>query len=119
MSFESLAESRDIEVILWEMAQAHHIQQSTVFAGIVEAALRERIPMSARALQEAPFRVLVGANMPAVLVEMGFITNPEQERQLASEPFQSSIVQAVVASIPFYRDSRNAQSTSRRIRARH
>ncbi len=103
--------SRDIEVILWEMAQAHHIQQSTAFAGIVEAALRERIPMSARALQDAPFRVLVGANMPAVLVEMGFMTNPEQAKQLASDTFQASIVQALVEAIVRFRDARASAPT--------
>ena len=65
------------------MAQARHIEQSAALAQAVEAALRERVPMSPRAIQQAPFRVLVGANMPAVLVEMGFITNPEQEKQLA------------------------------------
>ena len=64
--------------------------------------------MSPRAIQQAPFRVLVGANMPAVLVEMGFITNAEQERQLASDPFQTSIVQALVNSIIRYRDRQAA-----------
>jgi N-acetylmuramoyl-L-alanine amidase len=98
--------TRDIEVILWEMAQARHIEQSATLATMVESALRERVPMSPRAIQQAPFRVLVGANMPAVLVEMGFITNPEQERQLAAEAFQSSIVQALVDSITRFRDSR-------------
>ena len=110
--------TRDIEVILWEMAQARHIEQSAVLATAVETSLRQRVPMSPRAIQQAPFRVLVGANMPAVLVEMGFISNPEQERQLASEAFQSSIVQALVDSIAAYRDSRNAPSTSRGIGAR-
>ncbi|MGH9372808.1 MAG: N-acetylmuramoyl-L-alanine amidase [Vicinamibacterales bacterium] len=97
--------TRDIEVILWEMAQARHIEQSTALAQLVEAALRERIPMSPRAIQNAPFRVLVGANMPAVLIEMGFITNAEQEKQLASDSFQSSIVQAVVEAVVRFRDS--------------
>ncbi len=101
--------TRDIDVILWEMAQARHIEQSAALATAVEASLRQRVPMSPRAIQQAPFRVLVGANMPAVLVEMGFITNPEQERQLASEAFQSSIVQAIVDSIAQFRDSRTAQ----------
>ncbi len=96
--------TRDIEVILWEMAQARYIEQSSMLAQAVEAALRERVPMSPRAIQQAPFRVLVGANMPAVLVEMGFISNPEQEKQLASEGFQTSIVQALVESIVRYRD---------------
>jgi N-acetylmuramoyl-L-alanine amidase len=97
--------SRDIDVILWEMAQARHIEASAAFAALVEAALRQRIAMSPRAIQQAPFRVLVGANMPAVLVEMGFISNPEQEKQLASEPFQSAIVQALVDSIVRFRDT--------------
>jgi N-acetylmuramoyl-L-alanine amidase len=91
------------------MAQARHIEASATFARLIEAALRERVPMSPRAIQQAPFRVLVGANMPAVLVEMGFITNPEQEKQLASDAFQSSIVQALVDSIVRFRDSHGAQ----------
>ena len=104
--------TRDIEVILWEMAQARYIEQSAVLAQSVEAALRERVPMSPRAIQQAPFRVLVGANMPAVLVEVGFITNPEQERQLASHPFQTSIVQALVDSVLRFRDARPVQRTT-------
>jgi N-acetylmuramoyl-L-alanine amidase len=96
--------TRDVEVILWEMAQARYIEQSAALAQAVEAALRERVPMSPRAIQQAPFRVLVGANMPAVLVEMGFITNAEQEKLLGSDGFQTSIVQALVDSIIRYRD---------------
>jgi len=98
--------SRDIEVILWEMAQARHIEQSASFAQLVETSLRARVPMSPRAIQQAPFRVLVGANMPAVLVEMGFISNPEQEKQLGSDAFQSSVVQGLVDGIVRFRDSR-------------
>ena len=102
--------TRDIDVILWEMAQARHIEASARLARLMEMSLRERVPMSPRAIQQAPFRVLVGANMPAVLVEMGFISNPEQERQLASEPFQSSIVQALVDSIIRFRDGGAVQA---------
>ena len=98
--------SRDIEVIPWELAQVRYIEQSAAFAAAVEAAFRERVPMSPRPLQPAPFRVLVGANMPAILVEMGFITNPEQEKLLGSDAFQNDLVQALVAGIIRYRDSR-------------
>ena len=97
--------SRDIELILWDMAQARYIQESASLAQSVEASLRQRVPMSARAIQQAPFRVLVGANMPAVLVEMGFITNPAQEKQLQSDEFQNLIVQALVESISRFRDA--------------
>ncbi|HJR58803.1 MAG TPA: N-acetylmuramoyl-L-alanine amidase [Vicinamibacterales bacterium] len=99
---------RDIEVVPWMMAQARHIERSGAFARTVEAALRGRVTMSPRALMQAPFRVLVGANMPAVLVEMGFITNPAQETQLASDAYQNEIVQAMVDAVIQFRDSRGA-----------
>ena len=104
--------TRDIEVILWDMAQARYIKESAALAQAVEASLRERVPMSPRAIQQAPFRVLVGANMPAVLVEMGFITNAGQERQLQSDEFQNLLVQGLVESITRFRDARSAARPS-------
>jgi N-acetylmuramoyl-L-alanine amidase len=97
---------RDIEVVPWRMAQARHIERSGTFARTAEATLRGRVPMSPRALMQAPFRVLVGANMPAVLVEMGFLTNPAQETQLASETYQNEIVQGLVDAVIQFRDGR-------------
>ena len=95
---------RNIEVTLWEMAQVPYLEQSAVFAEVVEDELRGRLSMSPRAIQQAPFRVLVGANMPAVLLEMGFISNPVQEQQLTSGKFQQTIVNALVGSIIRFRD---------------
>jgi N-acetylmuramoyl-L-alanine amidase len=95
---------RDIEIIPWEMAQARYITQSAALAESVEAAFRDRVPLSARGVQQAPLRVLVGANMPAVLVEMGFLTNPSQEQQLTSGGYQDTIVQALVEAIVRFRD---------------
>lgn len=94
---------RQVELILWEMAQARHLQDSAVLAGIVEQQLRARVPMSARAIQQAPFRVLVGANMPAVLVEVGFLTNPSEETKLTAGEHQSLIVQSLFDSIVRFR----------------
>ena len=95
---------RQVELILWEMAQVQHIEQSAALAGIIERQLGERVKMNGRAIQQAPFRVLVGANMPAVLVEMGFITNPGEEKQLNTASFQSAIVQSLVASAVSFRE---------------
>ena len=61
--------------------------------------------MNTLTLQQAPFRVLVGANMPAVLVEMGFISNGLQEEQLASLAFQDRVVQGLLQSVVTYRES--------------
>ncbi len=95
--------SRDVQMILWEMAQARHLAESAVFAGYVEEALRARVEMSQRPLQQAPFRVLVAANMPAVLVEMAFLSNPEQETQLTSDAFKTQIVQSLFDAVLRYR----------------
>ncbi len=95
--------SRDIQLILWEMAQARHLAESAVFAGLVEEEFRKRIEMSPRPIQQAPFRVLVAANMPAILVEMAFISNPEQETLLTSDTFKNQVVQALLEAIIRYR----------------
>jgi N-acetylmuramoyl-L-alanine amidase len=106
--------SRDIDLILWDMAQARHLAESSVFAGIIEEELRRRVEMSARAIQQAPFRVLVAANMPAVLVEMAFLSNPQQETQLATDEFKNGVVQSLYDAILRYRARIEAQSAGRR-----
>jgi N-acetylmuramoyl-L-alanine amidase len=95
---------RDVEFILWDMAQARHLAESAVFAGMIEESLRPRVEMRSQSIQQAAFRVLVGANMPAVLVEMGFITNPEQEAQLTSDAFKNAVVQSLYEATVRYRD---------------
>jgi N-acetylmuramoyl-L-alanine amidase len=90
---------RVVDLILWEMAQAQHLNASAQLARLMEGEMRQRLPMSPRAIQQAPFRVLVGANMPAVLVEMGFITNPTEEKRLNTPDYQSQIVNALLSAV--------------------
>jgi N-acetylmuramoyl-L-alanine amidase len=96
--------TRTIDLILWETAQARYLEQSNALANYVEQALRGRVQMSPRAVQQAPFRVLVGANMPAVLVEIGYLSNPEQEQALASGNYQDQIAQAIFDAIVRFRE---------------
>jgi N-acetylmuramoyl-L-alanine amidase len=100
--------ARNVDVVPWRMAQARHIERSAVFAKLVEASLRSRVEMSPRALMQAPLRVLVGANMPAALVELGFITNGEQEAKLLSDAYQSELAGAIVDAVIQFRDARTA-----------
>jgi N-acetylmuramoyl-L-alanine amidase len=95
--------SRDIELILWETAQARHLAESAVLGGFIEEELRKSVGMSLRSLQQASFRVLVGANMPAVLVEIGFVSNPDQEAQLITDGYKNQVVQAIYGAIIRYR----------------
>jgi len=43
--------------------------------------------------------------MPAVLIEVGYLSNPEQEKLIAGEPFQNTVVQAIYDAVVRYRDS--------------
>jgi N-acetylmuramoyl-L-alanine amidase len=95
--------SRDIELIAWDMAQARHLAESAMFAGLIEEELRRRVEMSTRAIQQAPFRVLASANMPAVLVEMAFLSHAQQETLLGSDEFKNRIAQALYDAIVRYR----------------
>jgi N-acetylmuramoyl-L-alanine amidase len=96
--------TRAIELILWEAAQARHLEQSARLATLFEASLRARLEMSPRPLQQAPFRVLVGANMPAVLVEIGYLSNPDEEKALGSGAHQDKVAAAIFDAISRYRD---------------
>jgi len=96
--------SREIDLILWETAQNRYLEQSSALAGFVEQALAGRVAMSPRAVQQAPFRVLVGANMPATLVEIGYLSNAEQESQLATGAYQGLVAQALLEALIKFRE---------------
>ena len=96
--------NRAIDLILWETAQARYLEQSAALAGFVEQALATRVEMSPRAVQQAPFRVLVGANMPAALVEIGYLSNADQETQLTTPVYQEQIAQALLDALIKFRE---------------
>ena len=96
--------TRAIDLILWETAQARYLEQSAALAGFVEQALAARVEMSPRAVQQAPFRVLVGANMPAALVEIGYLSNADQETQLTTPAYQEQLAQALLDALIRFRE---------------
>ena len=96
--------AREIEFVPWDFAQAAHLEDSDTLAKLLEAQFHDRIPLAARPVDSAPLRVLESANMPAVLVEMGYLTNPAQEKQLAGAEFQNAFVQAVFDAVVKFRD---------------
>ena len=94
---------RQIDLVQWELAQVRYLDRSARLADIVHEELSRRVPMSIRGVQEAPFRVLVGANMPAVLIEMGFVSNEGDEQRLRSAQFQNAVVDALTDSVLRFR----------------
>jgi N-acetylmuramoyl-L-alanine amidase len=100
--------AREIELVLWDLAQTRHLDQSAAFAEILREQLHDRVPLAAQPVDRATLRVLESANMPAVLVEMGYLTNADQEKLLVSDAFQNAIVQSLFDAIVKFRDTVSA-----------
>lgn len=95
---------RPIDLVLWENAQERHLARSSALATLVEQALGTRVEISPRGVQQAPLRVLVGANMPAVLVETGYLSHPQQASTLASNDGQSQVAEALFEALVRFRE---------------
>ncbi len=96
--------SREVALVEWELAQAAHLDGSNAFAGIVDQKLRTTAGLPSVVLQRAPMRNLAGTNMPAVLIEMGYLSNADEEKLLASGDFQNGIALALTEAVAAFRD---------------
>ena len=94
---------RVLEVVPWNLAQAAHIDRSTSLAKMLQEELGRRVPMSPRAAQRAGMRVLTGANMPAALVEMAYLTNDGQATQVRGDEFRNNVADALYEAIARFR----------------
>ncbi len=102
-------QSADLSLILWDMAQAEHLEESSALASRIQEELAVVTGSEGRGVKQAPFRVLVGASMPAVLVEVAFISNPEEEKLLASETYQAKVAASLARGIERFRRERSAR----------
>jgi len=91
--------SPDLQVLLWELAQQEYLQESSRLAEAIQSELNGIYAIQDRGIKQAPFRVLMGARMPAVLVEVGFISNKDEEKKLASDTFQATIAGALYRAV--------------------
>ena len=88
-----------VELMLWDLAQSRHMQASQAFARLVQRELNQALELRDRGVKQAPFRVLMGATMPAVLVEFGFLSNAEEEAKLMRADYQAELVRAVARAV--------------------
>lgn len=105
-------ETQDLQMILWDLAQSHHLAESQRLAGMVQAELNQALDLKDRGVKQAPFRVLMGAAMPAVLVELGFISNPDEEAKLQNPAYRADLVEALVRAIGRYLETSQADGRS-------
>lgn len=88
-----------LDLILWDMAQSKVLNESARLALRVQARLNALLDLKDRGVKQAPFVVLTGATMPAVLVEVGFLSNAVEQEKLASPIHQQALADAIALGI--------------------
>jgi N-acetylmuramoyl-L-alanine amidase len=88
-----------LDLILWDLAQAEVLNESSRLALAVQGRLNARLGLRDRGVKQAPFVVLTGATMPAILVEVGFLSNPSEAERLTQPESQQELAEAVAAGI--------------------
>ena len=98
----------DLETILFSLMHNTKIHESTRLAAYVQEATVKRLKQRRYSrvkdigVKQAPFYVLLGAQMPAILVETSFISNPRECRRLANPKYQQRMVEGIVRGVKKY-----------------
>jgi len=93
-----------LSFILSDMRQNEHLRESSELADIIQQTLGKMHPGPSRGVKQAGFRVLVTAYMPAVLVEIGFGTNPREAAYISTPAKQDAIAGAIADAAMKYLD---------------
>jgi N-acetylmuramoyl-L-alanine amidase len=86
-------------VILTTMAHSAYVKYSERLAQLIEDDVSSVASLADNGVSQAGFYVLVGASMPAVLVETGYLSNPKEERYLRSKSGQEAIARGIANAI--------------------
>jgi len=92
-----------VKAILWDLAQSEFQAESSRLAETVQDSMTRSLRIPNRGVKQAGFYVLGGAAMPAILVEIGFVTNPREERRLRESRYRDEIARAILAGLGEYK----------------
>jgi N-acetylmuramoyl-L-alanine amidase len=106
----SPATLKDLQNLVKAIALNSKIDESRDFASSVQEALVQTIrpiapDVSDRGVRTAPFYVLIGANMPSILAEIAFVSNPQEERLLRTPEHRDRIARSLLEGVRAYLDS--------------
>lgn len=106
----SLQQVGDLEQILFDLMAHSKIQESSRLASEIQSSLVDSMgqqypQIKDLGVKQGPFYVLLGANMPSVLVEAAFISNSTEETRLASRKYQKLVTKAILEGVRAYAGS--------------
>ncbi len=100
-------ERPDVADILISLAQRETKNNSATFADLLVIALGNKVRLLPNTHRFAGFAVLKAPDIPSVLVEVGFLSHPEEEKQLKSKAYRDKVVEGIAAGIDDYFSKRN------------
>ena len=80
---------------LWDCLQSNHLIRSRVLANLIKERLAERVPFWNTQIRGAPLMVLKGVDMPAAVIEIGYLTNPTDEKTFGDPKILSDIARGI------------------------
>jgi N-acetylmuramoyl-L-alanine amidase len=98
-----------VKAILWDLAQSEFQLESSRLAEVVQDSMTQSLRIPNRGVKQAGFYVLGGAAMPAILIEIGFVTNPKEERRLKDSKYRDDIARAIFAGLAEYKKKYDAR----------
>ena len=103
----------DLEDMVKKIAQNEKIDESKEFAADIQDSLAKRIQKASRAeknrgVRKAPFVVLIGADMPSILTEISFLSNPADEKLLKQPEYRQRVAEGLYQGVADYLQSMNS-----------
>jgi len=96
------SQSLDLKAIIWDMTYAYDRRESIELSRTICRAMGGVPDIKVLGVKNANFSVLRGSTMPAVLVEVGFLSNPAEESLIASEPYRRKLAERIKEGIRYY-----------------
>ena len=91
-----------LSFILQDMQGAEKLRDSSRLAHLVQEQLAKAVPFENRGVMQADFTVLRGTRMPSILIELGFLTNPREEKALGEALVQEKVANAIRKGVLLY-----------------
>ena len=96
----------DEKLIIATMAQSMQMKESEELAAMVQEEMAKKVKSKNRGVKQAGFHVLIGASMPNILIEAGYLTNSNEEKNLRNPKYRQTIANSIYKSIVKFRYSR-------------
>ncbi len=106
-----------VGAILGDLIRTDHLRGSSRIAAAIQRKLG-KLPGPSRGVKQAPFVVLMGVNMPAALVEVGFLTHPGEEQKLESVAYRKRVANQIADAVVEFLENQPRESTVPHARAK-